>query len=183
MFLVEFCKILQNSQFVEHIRVTVSLPHSFLRSICSHTRTRYWRCSIKKVKACNFIKKDTLAQVFSCEFWKKFLSTPFLQNIIGVLWNSNPEIFEISLRKICLNTCFLWPVFPRIIVLIRENTGPRKLVFWYILRTVFPWKTCYFYDNSRNECDKVAVFTLVCKILDLKILHSDYILILIDTEG
>ena len=30
------------------------------------------RCSVKKVlhehKACNFIKKETLAQVFSCEF-------------------------------------------------------------------------------------------------------------------
>ena len=28
-------------------------------------------------KTCNFIKKETLAQVFSCEFWE-FLTTPFL---------------------------------------------------------------------------------------------------------
>ena len=26
------------------------------------------RCSVKKVRACNFIKKETLAHVFSCEF-------------------------------------------------------------------------------------------------------------------
>ena len=31
------------------------------------------RCSVKKVfleRACNFIKKETLALVFSCEFWE-----------------------------------------------------------------------------------------------------------------
>ena len=32
--------------------------------------------------ACNFIKKESLAQVFSCEF-VKFLRTPFLQNTSG----------------------------------------------------------------------------------------------------
>ena len=26
------------------------------------------RCSVKKAQACNFIKKETLAQVFSCKF-------------------------------------------------------------------------------------------------------------------
>ena len=26
------------------------------------------RCSLKQVEACNFIKKEALAQVFSCEF-------------------------------------------------------------------------------------------------------------------
>ena len=30
-------------------------------------------------QACNFIKKETLAQAFSCEFCE-FLRTPFLQN-------------------------------------------------------------------------------------------------------
>ena len=32
--------------------------------------------------ACNFIKKETLAQVFSCEFCE-ILRTPFLQNTSG----------------------------------------------------------------------------------------------------
>ena len=47
------------------------------------------RCSVKKVfckkgvprnfaEVCNFIKKETLAQLFSCEFFAKFLRTPFL---------------------------------------------------------------------------------------------------------
>ena len=33
-------------------------------------------------QACNFIKKETLAQVFSCEFWE-ILRAPFLQNTSG----------------------------------------------------------------------------------------------------
>ena len=35
------------------------------------------RCSVKRPKACKFIKKESLPQVFSCEF-AKFLGTPFL---------------------------------------------------------------------------------------------------------
>ena len=31
-------------------------------------RSSHRRCSVKKKCACDFIKKDTLAQVFSCEF-------------------------------------------------------------------------------------------------------------------
>ena len=33
-------------------------------------------------KACNFIKKDTLAQVFSCEFWE-ILKNTFFYNTSG----------------------------------------------------------------------------------------------------
>ena len=33
-----------------------------------------------KVEACNFIKKDTSAQVFSCEFCKFFNNTFFTEN-------------------------------------------------------------------------------------------------------
>ena len=36
----------------------------------------YQRCF---PEACNFIKKETLAHMFSCEFYE-FLRTPFLQN-------------------------------------------------------------------------------------------------------
>ena len=63
-------------------------------------RSSYQRCSVKKSvlknfakftgkhlyqslsvpQACNFIKKETLVQVFSCKFCAKFLRTPFLQN-------------------------------------------------------------------------------------------------------
>ena len=35
--------------------------------------------------ACNFIKKDTLTQVFSCEFCEIFRSTFFTENLRGLL--------------------------------------------------------------------------------------------------
>ena len=38
-----------------------------------------------KPQACNFIKKETLAQVLSCELCVKFLRIPFLQNTFGRL--------------------------------------------------------------------------------------------------
>ena len=53
-------------------------------------RSSHWRCSVKKVflkilqnsqentgDTCNFIKKETLAQVFSCEFCEIFKNTLF----------------------------------------------------------------------------------------------------------
>ena len=47
------------------------------------TRGVPWK-KVLMAEACNFIKKETLAQVFSCEFYE-FLRTPFLQNISGRL--------------------------------------------------------------------------------------------------
>ena len=43
-------------------------------------------------EACNFIKKETLAQLFSCEFCE-ILRTPFVQNTSGwqVLWTATSE--------------------------------------------------------------------------------------------
>ena len=32
-------------------------------------------------EACNFIKKETLAQVFSCEFWEIFKNTFFIEHL------------------------------------------------------------------------------------------------------
>ena len=37
------------------------------------------------LQACNFIEKETLAKVFSCEFWEISKNTFFLQNTSGVL--------------------------------------------------------------------------------------------------
>ena len=39
-----------------------------------------WRCSVKKVQACNFIKKETLAQMFSVNF-AKFLTPSFIEHL------------------------------------------------------------------------------------------------------
>ena len=39
--------------------------------LLTYHKSSHQRCSVKKVpQACNFIKKETLAQVFSCEFCK-----------------------------------------------------------------------------------------------------------------
>ena len=44
--------------------------------------------SLMKLHACNFIKKETLTQVFSCDF-AKFLRTTSLQNTYGRLLHSD----------------------------------------------------------------------------------------------
>ena len=46
-------------------------------------RSNHQRCSVKKVAggACNFIKKETLAQVFSCEFCEISKNTFFREHI------------------------------------------------------------------------------------------------------
>ena len=36
-----------------------------------------------QVEACNFIKKETLAQLFSCEFYEIFKSTFFTEHLPG----------------------------------------------------------------------------------------------------
>ena len=41
-------------------------------------------CSVEKVWACNFIKKETLAQVFSCEFCQIFKNTSFYRTLMAV---------------------------------------------------------------------------------------------------
>ena len=42
-----------------------------------------------KPQTCNFIEKETLAEVFSCEFPAKFLRKPFSQNTSGRLLLKN----------------------------------------------------------------------------------------------
>ena len=52
--------------------------NAFVKYHLAESATRGVRC--KKPKACNFIKKETLAQVFSCEFSKNtfFYRTPLV---------------------------------------------------------------------------------------------------------
>ena len=39
------------------------------------------RCSVKNPEAYNFMKKETLAQVFSCELCKIFKNTTFIEHL------------------------------------------------------------------------------------------------------
>ena len=56
-------------------------PEVFYKKRCSEKFRKIHR---KTPKACNFIKKETLAQVISCEFYKNSKNT-FLQNTSGRL--------------------------------------------------------------------------------------------------
>ena len=66
-----FLKISQNSQESTHARV------SFLIKL--------------QPEACNFIKKETLAQVFSCEFCEIFKNTIFIEHLWWLLLNLAPH--------------------------------------------------------------------------------------------
>ena len=41
-----------------------------------------------QAEACNFIEKETLAQVFSCEFWEIFKNTFFIEHLSWLLLNN-----------------------------------------------------------------------------------------------
>ena len=65
-------------------------PEWFCKKGCSykfrktHRKTPAAESLFWRPKTCNFIKKDALPQVFSCDF-AKFLRKPFLQNTSGWL--------------------------------------------------------------------------------------------------
>ena len=79
----------------------VSKTIKFYKKIVMISRSNHQRCSIKKgvlrnfvkfsgkhlcqslfmPQACNFIKKESLAQVFSCEFFEIFKSTFFTEHL------------------------------------------------------------------------------------------------------
>ena len=63
------------------------------------------RCSIKKPEAFNFIKKETVAQMFSCEFCEIFKNIFFAEKIwvaASVFWIQFHLISPICLRSILL---------------------------------------------------------------------------------
>ena len=61
-----------------------------------------WRCSAKK--ACNFIKKGSLAQVFSCKFCKMFKNSYFYRT-------SLVATFGFSISLICQKPLSLWEIW------------------------------------------------------------------------
>ena len=65
-----FLKISQNSQENTCARVSFFIKLHALR---------HATLSKKRLEACNFIKNETLAQVFSCEFCEFFLKKPFIK--------------------------------------------------------------------------------------------------------
>ena len=70
-----------------------------------------------QAKACNFIKKETLAQVFSCEFWESFKNTVSYKTALstfsysGCFWNEETSsIHSLKKRKV-LSIVFFMTMF------------------------------------------------------------------------
>ena len=70
-----------------------------------------------QAKACNFIKKETLAQVFSCEFWESFKNTFSYKTALstfsysGCFWNEETSsIHSLKKRKV-LSIVFFMTMF------------------------------------------------------------------------
>ena len=95
MFSCEICEI-SRTHFLKNICKRL-LPNrsAFIEAVAR-------RCSVKKLsqpQACNFIKKETLTQMFSCEFREiskntNFYRTPLVvASVCRILSNVNDETF------------------------------------------------------------------------------------------
>ena len=117
------------------------LPKRFLIYVSIEAVAR--RCSVKKVflkvrqnsrentctRASFLTKKNTLAQVFSCQFCEIFKNTYFYRTLLVATSVSNTvnlknvELPSATLDEKCLNTKFF-------LVRIRENIDQKKLHIW-----------------------------------------------------
>ena len=66
-------------------------------------------CQSLSLEACNFIKKETLAQVFSCEFCEISKNTFFTEHLLATASKSNADKI-LSAASICsaVITTILW---------------------------------------------------------------------------
>ena len=58
----------------------VSYKKDFLKNLTKFTVKHLHQSFQSLISACNFVQKETLAQVFSCEFCKMFKNTYFLEH-------------------------------------------------------------------------------------------------------
>ena len=93
---------------------------------------------IFRPQACNFIKNETVAQVFSCEFYKIFKNTFFTEH----LWATASEYLILG---------FFFPndTYCPLVLLIKHENSPTRLnksEAMYNLKQVD--KTCHCTDQS-----------------------------------
>ena len=77
VFSYEFCEIYKNTFFIEHLRATASEvsqnQKQQLKVFCKKgVPKNFAKSTGKRPEVSNFIKKETLTQVFSCEFCEIF---------------------------------------------------------------------------------------------------------------
>ena len=88
---LESTKKHNSSYFFRSGHQTCSMKKGVLRNFTKFTGKHLCRTLFFKPKACNFIKKETPAQMFSCEFCEIFRNTFFTEH----LWKT-ASIFLIS---------------------------------------------------------------------------------------
>ena len=64
----------------------------------------FQRCSVKK-EACNFIKKETLAQVFSCEFCEISENTFFYRTPLVAASQNSRYTLKFKNREVAVHRC------------------------------------------------------------------------------
>ena len=89
---VAFCKFESTQEDFRKFSSMKKWVRNFLKIIC---RSSHQRCSVRKgILACKFIKKETLAQVFSCEFCETSKNIIFIEHLWWLLlnWWKNHEL-------------------------------------------------------------------------------------------
>ena len=71
---------------VEMFKYQFSIDEKFLRKFIEDALTVYWASLMPKF--CNFIKKENMAQVFSCEFCKISKNTCFAEQLGATAFTS-----------------------------------------------------------------------------------------------
>ena len=123
-------------------------------------------------QACNFIKKETLTQVFSCDFFVKFLLTFFITEYLWWLLCVPSKHFQ-SIQKIlsCDKTpfwylrfsFFLSYSFMKAIYSLRQNIWHRVKKYSKIgqFPKILSLKS---FDNSLgNSCTKLVMLKIKCR--------------------
>ena len=106
------------------------------------------RCSLKELpKACNFIKKETLAQLFTCEFREIFKNIFFYRTCLVAasnIWRGEININYILMVEevnfdAAANKVFLWNIWPLVRETYFHSRSLSKVLIMATLQHPLPW--------------------------------------------
>ena len=100
----------RNCESLEAVSQSCSLKKVFIKFLQNHwiIRRSFFlnRVAGPRPYSCNFIKKETLTQVFSCAFFESFKKTFFIGHLRGCVWTKNMhQMYAITF----LFECFCQP--------------------------------------------------------------------------
>ena len=114
-------------------KIKLGKLHIDQKCFVTEAATRSVPCKTVFLEACNFIKKETLAQVFSCEFCEVSKNT-FLQNTFG-------RLMCLQVARICWGVAIVW-----FTVLFFKRSVKEHCVAKVLLAI---WET-FLYENNCN---------------------------------